>query len=255
MKMKTLLFIYLALMMTLTACGVGDAAGSTAPLEGEWTLLTLNNAPLLAGSTINVRFEDDKITGYSGCNSYGGTYTAKNTTLQLGEIAVTLMACLDDGVMMQEQAYLKALSSVARFRLDGDRLELLDASGAPLLTYIHQEAFTGDPAALIGTNWKLLTLNGSPLDETLSFTLAFTQNRYSGLAGCRHFEGDYQAGDGDIAFPMITMVEATCPDADDAYWALEGRFTDALSWARHWRIVNGQLEIRTMRGEVLVFAP
>ena len=255
MKIKTLLFAYLAVALTLTACGTGRAAESAASLAGKWTLLTLNGAPLLAGSMINATFEEGKITGFSGCNSYGGAYTVKGAGLQLGEIAMTLMDCLEDGVMEQEQAYMEALSNVTKFRLDSNRLELLDASGAMLLAYARQEAFTGDPAALIGTEWQLLTLGGSPLDETLSFTLAFTEHRYSGLAGCRHFAGDYQAGDGDIAFPMITMVEAMCPDADDAYWALEGRFTDALSWARHWRIADGRLELRTMRGEVLIFAP
>lgn len=259
MKTKILLFAYLAvalmLPLTLTACGVGGAAGSAASLEGEWTLLTLNGAPLLTGSTINATFEDGKITGYSGCNSYGGAYTVKGSGLQFREIAITLVACLQDGVMDQEQAYMKALSNVTKFRLDGNRLELLDKSGTMLLAYERLESFEGDPAVLVGTEWQLLTLNGSPLDETLAFTLAFTENRYSGLAGCRHFEGDYQAGDGEIAFPMMTMLEETCPDADDAYWGLEGRFTDALSWARHWRIVDGRLELRTVHGDVLVFAP
>lgn len=255
MKIKIWLFVYLAVALTLTACTVGGSTVSAASPEGEWTLLTLNGAPLLAGSTINVAFAEGKITGYSGCNSYGGAYTVKGDTLQLGEIAMTLMACVEDGVMDQEQAYMKALSNVAEFRLNHDRLELSDTSGAALLVYSRVEPFTGDPTALVGTEWHLLTFDGSPLDETLPFTLAFTANRYSGLAGCRHFEGDYQAGDGEIGFPMMTMVEETCPNADDAYWGLEGRFTDALSWARHWRIADGQLQIRTVRGEVLVFAP
>ncbi len=249
--MKTWMFVFLAGALTLTACGRGAVIAASP--EGEWTLQTLNGAPLLAASAINATFEDGKITGYSGCNSYGGAYTVKGDGLQLGEIAITEMACLEDGVMEQEQAYMAALSNVAKFRLDNDRLELLDASGATLLVYARVEPFTGDPAALVGTEWQLLTFDGSPLDETLLFTLAFTENRYSGLAGCRHFEGDYQAGDGEIAFPMMTMVEETCPNADDAYWGLEGRFTDALSWARHWRIVKNRLEIRTSRGEVLVF--
>lgn len=255
MKMKVGMFVYLAVALTLTACGVGGAAGSAASLAGEWTLLTLNGESLLAGSTITATFEDDKITGYSGCNVYGGAYTVKGAGLQLGEIAMTQMACLEDGVMDQEQTFMKALSNVAKFRLDNDRLELLDESGAILLAYARLEPFVGDPATLVGTDWQLLTLNGSPLDETLSFTLAFTDNRYSGLAGCRRFEGDYQAGDGEIAFPMMAMVEETCANADNDYWALEGRFLDALSWARHWRIAGGQLELRTVRGEVLVFAP
>jgi heat shock protein HslJ len=254
MKMKTCLFVYLTLTLALTACGAGGTTSSAASLEGEWTLLTLNGASLLPDSTINIAFADEQVSGFSGCNRYGGTYTVKGSALDFAELAVTAMACFKEGVMGQEQAYTGALSDVAKFRLDSDRLELLDESGAVILVYARQEPFTGDPAMLVGTKWQLLTLDGSPLDETLSFTLSFAENRYSGLAGCRHFEGDYQASDGEIGFPMMTMVEETCPDADDAYWGLEGRFTDALSWARHWRIVNDQLEIRTERDEVLVFA-
>jgi len=259
MKTKIWLFVYLVVVLTLplilTACDVRDAGGSAASPDGEWALLTLNGAPLLAGSAINATFDEEKITGYSGCNSYGGAYTVKGDALQLGEIAMTQMACLEDGVMDQERAYMEALSNVTKFRLDNDRLELLDASGAALLVYARMEPFTGDPVALVGSEWHLLTFDGSPLDETLSFTMAFTENRYSGLAGCRHFEGDYQAGDGEIAFPLMAMVEETCPDADEAYWALEGRFLDAVGRARHWRIIDGHLELRTLPGAVLVFAP
>lgn len=255
MKIKSWMLVFLAVAMTLTACGVNGAAGGAASLEGEWMLLTLNGAPLLPRSTINATFEDGQVGGFSGCNSYGGAYTVKGSALRFEELAMTLMACLDAGVMEQEQAYTGALSNVAKFRLAADRLELLDKSGAALLVYAHQETFTGDPAALIGTEWQLLTLDGSPIDDTLPFTLAFTENRYSGLTGCRHFEGDYQAGDGDIQFPSITMVEMECPGANDVYWSKEGSFTDALTWARHWRIADDQLEIRTVRGEMLVFAP
>ena len=256
MKIKLPLLVFVALAVTLTACAAFKTEGRAANLEGEWTLLTLNGAPLLPGSTINATFSDGKIDGFSGCNSYGGPYTLTGNRIHFGMVAVTMMACLDEDVMTQEQAYTEALlSNVTKFRVDGDRLELLDKSGTALLVYARQEPFTGDPAALVGTEWKLLTLDGSPLDETMSFTLAFAENRYSGLAGCRHFDGDYQAGDGEIQFPSIAMIEMDCPGADDAYWSKEGSFTDALSWARHWRIVEGQLEIRTERGEVVVFAP
>ena len=255
MKIKFLLLVFIAVAMMLTACGDFKTAGRAADLEGEWTLLTLNGASLLADSTINSAFADEQFSGFSGCNSYGGSYTVKGSTLDFEELAVTAMACFKEGVMAQEQAYTSALSNVTKFRVDGDRLELLDKSGTTILLYARQEPFTGDPAALVGTAWQLLTLDGSPLDETLSFMLAFAENGYNGLAGCRHFEGNYQAGDGEIQFPSIAMVELDCPGADDAYWSKEGRFTDALTWARHWRIVDGQLEIRTERGEILIFAP
>ena len=246
---------FLAVAMLLAACGTSRTADNAASLEGEWLLLTLNGVPVLPSAPMTALFEDGRIGGSSGCNSYGGAYTLDGSTIRFAEMMMTLMACLEDGVMEQEQAYFEALSNVAKFRLDNDRLELLDASGAALLVYARLEPFAGDPEALVGSEWQLLTFDGDPLDETFAFTLAFTENRYSGLAGCRHFEGEYQAGDGDIAFPMMAMVEETCADADEAYWALEGRFLDGVGRARHWRIVDGRFELRTLSGVVLVFAP
>ena len=109
MKIKILLFVHLAVALTLTACGVGGAASSAASPEGEWTLLTLNGVPLLAGSAINATFMDEKVTGYSGCNSYGGAYTVKGDALELGEIAMTLMACLEDGGWVGASLYESAV--------------------------------------------------------------------------------------------------------------------------------------------------
>ena len=257
MNGKVLTFIVLIVAMTLAACGSGVAGGqeSTGSVDGEWTLLTLNGAALLPDTTINAAFADGYVTGFSGCNSYFGSYAVDGSAIHFEQLGMTLMACLEQGVMDQEQAYTEALSNVAQYHLADDRLELLDKSGAALLVYARQEVFEGDPAALLGVEWQLVTFDGSPLDEAMPFTLAFADSRYSGLAGCRHFEGDYQAGDGDIQFPSIIMVETECPGAGDAYYAQEGRFTDALTWARQWRIADGQLEIHTARGEVLVFAP
>jgi hypothetical protein len=48
------------------------------------------------------------------------------------------------------------------------------------------------------------------------------------------------------------MVEDECPDAEDDYYIREGQFTDSLTWARHWRIRDDQLEFHTAQGGVLV---
>jgi heat shock protein HslJ len=251
-------FVFLIVAMALAACGFGVASGqeSIGTLDGEWALLALNGASLLSDTTINAAFVDGQVTGFSGCNSYFGAYMEGRSTIRFEGIGMTAMACLEpQGAMDQEQAYVQALQQVVKYSLVDAQLELLDAFGVALLVYERQEVFEGHPATLIGTEWQLLKLDGKPLDDTLRFTVAFAEQRYSGLAGCRHFEGDYQAGNGDIGFPSITMVEGTCPSADDGYWTLEGRFTDALGWARHWRIVDDRLEMRSARGEMLVFVP
>jgi heat shock protein HslJ len=53
----------------------------------------------------------------------------------LGPAATTRKYCLaPEGIMEQEQAYLAHLASVAGYRIQDARLELLDAEGTPLAT-------------------------------------------------------------------------------------------------------------------------
>jgi len=241
-----------ALATVLAACGGRDEVPDLE--DSEWVLSSLNGGTLLQDTQITLAFKDGLAGGFGGCNAYGGSYTREGDALSINEIASTAQACLEpEGVMQQESAYLDALWNVVSYRVADERLELLNESGAVRLVYQRQEVFEGDPADLVGTAWRLVTLNGNPLGEGMTHTIAFEEDGYSGLAGCRHFEGDYQAGDGEIGFPSIFMLENECPGADDDYYLQEGQFTDSLSWAQHWRMRDDQLEIHTAGGGVLVF--
>lgn len=258
MKTKLWIVTLTILAVMIVACGpADDGQGDRISLDGtSWKLVALNGEPPLEGTTITAAFSEGEITGNSGCNSYAGSHTLDGNEITFDTLLATEMACLEpEGVMEQETTYLETLRGAAEVRLTDGQMEMLDESGAVLLRFERQESFTGDPAQLVGTEWELLTLDGSTLDEEWDFTLAFAGNRYSGLAGCRHFEGSYEAGDGEIRFADMTMLEEECPAAGDDYYALEGQFTDCLTWARHWRIAQDQLEIRTERGEVLIFTP
>ena len=257
MNTRTLTTALALAAIMLVACSPGHGGQtSSASLEGtHWVLLTLNGQSPLAGTTIAAEFSEDQITGHSGCNSYFGPYTADGSALQFEEIGLTAMACLEpEGVMVQETSYIEMLRSVVGYRLAGDRLEILSKSSEVMLVYERQEVLEADPADLVGTEWSLITLDDSPPDEGMTITISFDENRYRGLAGCRHFEGDYDANSGEIRFTSIAMLEDECPGAGNEYYVQEGRFTDSLTWARHWRIVGGQLEIQTVRGSVLLFA-
>jgi heat shock protein HslJ len=244
--------VLVALTTMLTACGGPDKG---VDLDGtEWVLASLDGESPLKDTQITLAFEDGVAGGFAGCNAYGTQYTTDRDALLIQMIESTAQACLEpEGVMEQESAYLDALWNVVSFQITENRLELMDGSGKVRLVYTRQEAFEGDPAKLVGTEWQLATLNGSLVGEDMTYTIAFEEDRYRGLAGCRHFEGDYQAGDGEIGFLSTSMVEAECPGAEDGYYVREGQYTDNLTWARHWRIRDDQLEIQTAQGDNLVF--
>ena len=54
---------------------------------------------------------DGRVTGTTGCNSYGGNYTESNDQLMVGQIVSTLIACLDNDIAKQDQLVLRVLQA------------------------------------------------------------------------------------------------------------------------------------------------
>ena len=81
-------------------------------------------------------FAAGKLSGSTGCNSFGGTYEQSGTSLAITLGATTLIGC-PPPLDAQEQAVLAALPTTSSFTVDGETLTLLDADGAALLEYAH----------------------------------------------------------------------------------------------------------------------
>lgn len=83
---------------------------------------------------VSLMFQGSTAGGKSACNRYHGNVTIGEDTLTFGQLLSTKMAC-QPPLMEIEQAYLRALDSVARWHLaDGD-LELRDGTGRALLVF------------------------------------------------------------------------------------------------------------------------
>jgi len=117
-------------LLLLTACGEinqEDALNDTA-----WALIYLDNTPPLKGTKLTVKFANGQIGGSSGCNSYGGSYKVNREKISTGPIAITLMACVDPGVMEQEQTFLEYLQDTQTFKLSEGQLQIFRSDGKAL---------------------------------------------------------------------------------------------------------------------------
>ena len=106
---------------------------STATLENTyWKLMRLGGeAVAVADGQREPHFilqpEQKRVAGSGGCNRLIGSYTLDGEKLAFGQMASTKMACTEG--MDVEQAFHTALGKVASWRIDGETLELFDASG------------------------------------------------------------------------------------------------------------------------------
>jgi len=86
-----------------------------------------NLQSVLEGTEINATFEsaEHQVRGSAGCNSYFGEYEVSGNQITISQIANTEMYCLDpEGVMEQEQEYLKILQTTDSYEIHDGKLQI-----------------------------------------------------------------------------------------------------------------------------------
>jgi heat shock protein HslJ len=92
---------------------------------------------LLMGTEITATFsEENEVSGSSGCNTYTATSEADAGAIEISAPTTTKRLCTEPtDVMEQEAAYLGALASAVRYRIDGGTLELSRADGTRVVSF------------------------------------------------------------------------------------------------------------------------
>jgi len=132
---NTLTIITWALVM-LVACGTT----SSDPLNGTtWELYSIGSYSPISGSRTTIHFEDGQVSGLGGCNQYGGEYQINGNKLTFDKLYMTEMACMSpEGIMEQEQRFLKALGDASSFEIMNGQLQI-SLSGSENLTFVRTQ--------------------------------------------------------------------------------------------------------------------
>jgi heat shock protein HslJ len=139
-EIRSRLSVLLAAILVISILsGCGLLGENKNELEGtRWQLQSMDGNAPPESVVVTAEFNDGRISGSSGCNSYGAAYTAKDGKLSLDAVAMTEMACQDSGVMDTEQEYLKLLNTAKSYTISTDQLDLLDESGNIVLSFSKQ---------------------------------------------------------------------------------------------------------------------
>jgi heat shock protein HslJ len=161
-----------------------------------WQMTFYNNGKggftsALLGTEVTAVFgEDGSLTGLAGCNRYTTAYEADGDSISIGLPASTRMFCAEpEGVMEQETAYLAALESAASYAIQGDTLELRNAEGARLASYVAKAEAAG--------------LSDEAL-RNMEYSSEFTQ---SGVAPLTDGEYREQAAPGSATETIVTLTD------------------------------------------------
>ena len=178
-----------------TGCNAGKASAETPALTGTWELQELQGQKRTTGKPVYIELAaDKKLTGFTGCNSVRGNYTADltNNRLSLEGLASTRMTCPDQQV---ENDVTGALRKTAYFVLEDGMLNLQSENRTSMAKFkkiSHPE--------VVNKYWKLTVLDGTPVtmeaaQEREAHFILRSDGSFSGFGGCNSFSGSYELKD------------------------------------------------------------
>ena len=271
MKGLAVLLAAVGLLVASVACGGDGSSQSASETQGAegviWVLQTMYGEPVIDGTFVWLRMDGEDYGGVDGCNQYGGgNRNGRAVASADGEFDAppshhTLILCqVPHGIMEQADRYRELLRQGERFRIEDDRLEILDGSGQVRLGFVRQGALAGGPANLVGTAWQLVTGDGADGDVKAA-TIVFLDDRHAvGDTACRGYVASYKASGRDFNSWESGMTgyggSLLCPEESRMQ---EGRFTDDWSRAMEYSVSDEdgtkRLRIRTSRGRTVTLEP
>ncbi len=113
-------------------------ASEEPPLVGtSWTLISVGGSPAIGN--VEVEFsEDSGISGWTGCNSYNGRYSASGSSFTIEELGWTEAGCPSRELSMQESLYIELLAEAERFAIIGSQLTINSSDGQTITFALRQ---------------------------------------------------------------------------------------------------------------------
>lgn len=221
------------------------------PLEGTaWKLISYTPAGKTAqhnaAGLVTLMFEPNgDLSGSTGINTYEATWKMNGKTLDISQPAITKMVG-PQFMENQESDYLSLMGSVAGFTLSAGQLDLINAAGAPIMSF--------EPI-IPGTSWQLMEINGEDIQTDIQTTLTFNEDgTVSGKAPVNRYSGVWHlAGVDGLTF---SNVAATMLISSDSFAVTtEQQYFEILNSITRYTVTDNSLTLTDNSGHSLEFAP
>lgn len=197
--------------LTLVGCagwfgGTTEEPSTPPQLDGTvWQVEDVDKGGIIDNSMITVAFDDGRVTGYTGCNHYFGSYETVGSSITIRDLGSTLKACVP-AISAQEQRFLHGLMGATSYRMESDtwlliiddrertRLKMIQidedptTSGAaaqpqvqdmsPVKSVVHFNCEGMGPMDLHFTGDETLTISLGDRSETLQRSVTASGARY-----------------------------------------------------------------------------
>lgn len=209
--------IVAALAAILASCGTGNKIPKVEQNDicNKWELSIIDGMPVTLDQPIYIELtNNNKVSGFIGCNNLTGSYTIENESqILFHDMGITRMSCPEMEMALEDKV-LELLSTTDNFTITDGKLMLNVGRRAPLATFCKMSK-----DEIVNKYWKLVKLEGKTVEMDANqereqyFTLR-SDGSMSGFAGCNHFNGQYELTEGNrISIKQnMAMTLKACPD-------------------------------------------
>lgn len=267
MRRPLLLTVVLASVAValLGACGSDDGSGAgaattteaAAPVTGsitgpEWVLdAEQSSIDLPDGAGATLRVEGGTVSGVGPCNSYRGSIQVDGSSITIGSLAETLMAC-EPPLMDAQDAYTAALRAAETAEVEGDTLVLSGADDTTL-------TFTAvDPTEQVLGGWDVVEVAKPDaivsVREGTAPTLTFAADGSMAVdTSCNTGGGPYEVDGESISIGPVAVTERACLDPAGVM-RQEARILAALDDAETVQVTPDRLTLLDSQGFIVLGA-
>ena len=190
----------------------------------DYRITAISGARVTGSRPVTISFgEDGRVSGFGGCNRFGGSFKEMNGKLTFGDLISTMMACINGGIGAQESALHATLKGTVNVASGTDSRVFLTGENGTVL-----ELTPDGEVRLAGTSWLVETMGATAIVAGSEPQISFTSDgQITGTTGCNRFFGDYSQSRGDVSFSGVGMTKMAC--LNGGIMAQEIAFTNILS--------------------------
>ena len=129
-------FLLIALVIAFCSCNNTKKIVEVASIEipsGKYEIRSVHGTPIYKLS-FDIDASENKISGKTNCNSYGGNFTVTKNEIKIGTLSATEMYC-EENVMKVEHSIFKAFNDAKTFVYDNNMFTLSSEEGIVLQAY------------------------------------------------------------------------------------------------------------------------
>lgn len=123
-----LLYALLGLALAVIVWPAEEPKAFSGLAGSEWRVVEIAGAK--AQGTGSVRFTHTSVRGRATCNAFFGAFRETQGAVEISGVNHTRIGC---DAHAEEQVFIDSLSRVRSYRLEGDKLVLIDAGGSVIL--------------------------------------------------------------------------------------------------------------------------